>query len=86
VSPADGSTASPFLNCQINADPSTYLPQYYAVQTTKAQGCFLEQTPLACRCAGDYSCACLKLNSTYCTGTNFQSCDEHLGAPLVTCN
>jgi hypothetical protein len=84
--PNDASTQGPFVGCTVNADPSTYLPAFYAVETPQAQGCFLERTPLACQCAGAYSCACLKANNPFCTGAAWVKCDESLGAPVVTCN
>jgi hypothetical protein len=84
--PLDGSTQGPFKNCSVNADSSTYLPAFYAVVTTKAAGCFLERTPLACQCETTYTCACL-LGSTslFCSGAALLGCDDSLGAPIITC-
>jgi hypothetical protein len=85
--PDDGSTQGPFKGCIVNADPSTFLPSSYAVVTPKADGCFLEPTPLACRCASVYSCVCLLAQTDlFCTGTKLLGCDDSLGAPVITCN
>jgi hypothetical protein len=85
--PVDGATAGPFgANCPVVGEaPSQLLPGSYAVQNYA--GCFLTTTPLACRCAATYSCACLKADpSTFCTGDHFLACDDSAGAPVVTCN
>ena len=62
------------------------VPAYYAVVTpSKEQGCFLEPTPAACKCATDFSCACLLSQNLFCNGTGVVGCDDSSGAPVVTC-
>ena len=85
--PADASQQGPFKGCIVNEAPAELLPDSYAVVTPKTNGCFIESTPLACRCGADYSCACLLASgSTFCTGDKLLGCDDSLGAPVITCN